>query len=411
MGERGDADVLLVHAPSAEDAFMTKGRGLSRALVMHMRSSSSDLRTARRTSKGAASAQGPSRRSPRPMRPSSPAGTTRDEHQGVRPLEGGLVVPEGAGTSSGQRHGRYAPHRLAEVGYTLTDDGTFLSQRATLVLSPMVEDAKDLRNVYHVIVVNRSKDAFQTSRAHRRSHDFLRRRGPAHHRDLRARTVRPAAVYAGRRQRTVVAQIAALSLAVSAFATVIAGLVAIPGALWIVYGCSPCAAVCLPLYGGSRPSAGRGGPRGRVRILAQRTVRMDGLALYTVRDGLAQIVIVVPLVGTLAVVALRGNDTTLSMQLAGLGIARRCRLGLLAREVAPGLAAAMLAGFGRAIAEVGAAQMTGGNIQGQTRVLTTATMLAVGKGEFGQAFSYVAVLLGIVALATGAALTLQRRWT
>ncbi len=55
--------------------------------------------------------------------------------------------------------------------------------------------------------------------------------------------------------------------------------------------------------------------------------------------------------------------------------------------------------------------MTGGNIQGQTRVLTTATMLAVGKGEFDQAFSYVAVLLGIVALATGVALTLQRRWT
>jgi len=127
--------------------------------------------------------------------------------------------------------------------------------------------------------------------------------------------------------------------------------------------------------------------------------------------ALAQIVIVVPLVGILAVVALRGNDTTLSMQLAGLGIARPRRLALLAREVAPGLAAAMLAGFGRAIAEVGAAQMTGGNIQGQTRVLTTATMLAVGKGEFAQAFSYVAVLLGIVALATGVALTLQRRWT
>lgn len=126
--------------------------------------------------------------------------------------------------------------------------------------------------------------------------------------------------------------------------------------------------------------------------------------------GLAQTIIVFPLVGTLAVIALRGGDPTLPMQLSGLDIPGRKRFALLSREVAPGLAAAMLAGFGRAIAEVGAAQMTGGNIEGQTRVLTTATMLAVGKGEFGEAFSFVAVLLGIVAVAAGAALALQRRW-
>jgi tungstate transport system substrate-binding protein len=40
-----------------------------------------------------------------------------------------------------------------KAAYTLTDDGTYLSQRATLSLIPLVEDAKDLRNVYHVIVV------------------------------------------------------------------------------------------------------------------------------------------------------------------------------------------------------------------------------------------------------------------
>jgi tungstate transport system permease protein len=83
---------------------------------------------------------------------------------------------------------------------------------------------------------------------------------------------------------------------------------------------------------------------------------------------------------------------------------------LLARETIPGLAAAALAGFGRAIAEVGAAQMTGGNIEGQTRVLTTAAMLEVGKGEFGAAFADVAVLLGIVAIVAGGALVLQTRW-
>jgi ABC-type tungstate transport system permease subunit len=51
MGERGDADVLLVHAPAAEEAYMAKERGLSRALVITTRSSSSDPRAIRHTSR------------------------------------------------------------------------------------------------------------------------------------------------------------------------------------------------------------------------------------------------------------------------------------------------------------------------------------------------------------------------
>lgn len=206
--------------------------------------------------------------------------------------------------------------------------------------------------------------------------------------------------------------VAALSVAVSGIATLLAALVAIPGAVWIVHGRSRLRGVLLALY-----AAGLGLPPVAVGLAIAFAFWRSGPlgfldALYTpYAMMLAQIVIVLPLVGTLAVIALRGGDTTLPMQLAGLGVSRARRLALLAREVAPGLAAAMLAGFGRAIAEVGAAQMTGGNIEGQTRVLTTATMLAVGKGEFAQAFSYVAVLLGIVALAAGVALALQRRWS
>ncbi|HEV2741417.1 MAG TPA: ABC transporter permease [Candidatus Elarobacter sp.] len=205
--------------------------------------------------------------------------------------------------------------------------------------------------------------------------------------------------------------IAALSVAVSGIATLLAALVAIPGALWIVHGRSPVRGALMVFF-----AAGLGLPPVAVGLAVAFALWRSGPfgwldALYTPGAmAFAQFVIVLPLIGTLAVVAMRGGDTTLPMQLAGLGIARRHRLALLAREVAPGLAAATLAGFGRALAEVGAAQMTGGNIEGQTRVLTTATMLAVGRGDFGQAFSYVAVLLGIVTLATGVALTLQRRW-
>src|SRR5450631_3287241 len=124
---------------------------------------------------------------------------------------------------------------------------------------------------------------------------------------------------------------------------------------------------------------------------------------------IAQTIVITPLIGTLAVLALRAVDASLNDQLVALGVPLRSRLVLLARETIPGLAAAMLAGFGRAIAEVGAAQMTGGNIEGQTRVLATATMLEVGKGEFGAAFADVAVLLGIVAIVAGGAFVLQTR--
>jgi tungstate transport system permease protein len=54
--------------------------------------------------------------------------------------------------------------------------------------------------------------------------------------------------------------------------------------------------------------------------------------------------------------------------------------------------------------------MTGGNIAGQTRVLTTATVLAVGRGDFGLAFGETAVLVAIVAVATGVTLAVQARW-
>ena len=206
-------------------------------------------------------------------------------------------------------------------------------------------------------------------------------------------------------------EIATLSVAISAAATLIAGAFAIPGALWIVHGRSP----LRPLLFGAF-TIGLGLPPVAVGLAVAFTFWRSGPLgfvdlLYTpFAMALAQTIIVLPLIGTLGVIALRAADESLPLQLAALSIPRRVRAWLLAREVAPGLCAALLAGFGRAIAEVGAAQMVGGNIEGQTRVLTTATMLAVGKGAFGEAFGFVGVLLGIVAIAAGIALVLQRRW-
>ncbi|HEY4441619.1 MAG TPA: ABC transporter permease [Candidatus Elarobacter sp.] len=197
----------------------------------------------------------------------------------------------------------------------------------------------------------------------------------------------------------------------SVTAAALAALIALPGALWIAFGTSPARRILLAVY-----SAGLGFPPVAVGLAVAFTFWRSGPLgaldlLYTpAAMVLAQTIVAIPVFGTLAVVALRGLDVSLPLQLAALGIARARRMRILAREAAPGLAAAGLAGFGRAIAEVGAAQMTGGNIAGQTRVLTTATVLAVGRGDFGLAFGETAVLVGIVAIATGITLALQSRW-
>jgi tungstate transport system permease protein len=83
--------------------------------------------------------------------------------------------------------------------------------------------------------------------------------------------------------------------------------------------------------------------------------------------------------------------------------------GLLLREVRLPLLGAVMAGFGAVISEVGASLMVGGNILGETRVLTTATVLETGKGDFDVAIALSAILLALT-LAVAAGLTwLQQR--
>jgi len=155
MGERGDADVLLVHAPSAEEAYMTKGRGLSRLLVMHNAFIIVGPANDPAHVKGAAAAQVAFAA----IAAAHATFVSRGDDSGTNSKELALwkaagVTPEGAWyVKSGSGMADTLHIASQKAAYTLTDDGTFLSQRATLVLSPLVEDVKDLRNVYHVIVV------------------------------------------------------------------------------------------------------------------------------------------------------------------------------------------------------------------------------------------------------------------
>lgn len=124
---------------------------------------------------------------------------------------------------------------------------------------------------------------------------------------------------------------------------------------------------------------------------------------------IAQTVIAAPVVTGLTAAALASLDPRLSQQLLGLGASRGQMVWLLWREARLPLLAALMAGFGSVISEVGASMMVGGNIKGQTRVLTTAIVLETSKGEFEQALALSALLLIITYLINLALTVIQQR--
>jgi tungstate transport system permease protein len=120
-------------------------------------------------------------------------------------------------------------------------------------------------------------------------------------------------------------------------------------------------------------------------------------------------VLALPLVAALTLAAVQQLDPRLPLQIQALGATRRQAAWLLLRELRRPLLAVVMAGFGAIISEVGASLMVGGNIVGETRVLTTATVLETGKGDFDVAIALSGILLGLT-FAIAAGLTwLQQR--
>jgi tungstate transport system permease protein len=116
---------------------------------------------------------------------------------------------------------------------------------------------------------------------------------------------------------------------------------------------------------------------------------------------IAEVVIATPVILGLAAAGIGQLDPRLQLQLQGLGASRLQTVWWLWREARLSLLAALMAGFGSVISEVGAAMMVGGNISGQTRVLTTAIVLDVGRGDFGTAIALGGILLALAFLLNG----------
>lgn len=126
----------------------------------------------------------------------------------------------------------------------------------------------------------------------------------------------------------------------------------------------------------------RSGPLGFLELLYSPTAMV-----------IAQVIIAFPIVAGLTIAAFQTLNPNLRLQLLGIGASRPQLLWLLCKEARLPLLAAVMAGFGGVISEVGASMMVGGNIRGETRVLTTATVLETGKGNFEVAIALSLILL------------------
>ena len=206
-------------------------------------------------------------------------------------------------------------------------------------------------------------------------------------------------------------EIAFRTVIVSGSATLLAMLVGVPTGYWLARARFRGRTVVLGLV-----NTGMGMPPVVVGLvvwlLLVRSGPFGGFELiYTKRAMvIAQFVIAIPLVVGFTAAAVQALPPQLPDLLASLGAGRVRSLWLLAREANLGLLAAVMAGFGGVVSEVGASMTVGGNLQGNTRVLTTAIVTETSRGQNEKAIALGLILLAM-AFAVNLVLTLaqQRR--
>jgi tungstate transport system permease protein len=200
------------------------------------------------------------------------------------------------------------------------------------------------------------------------------------------------------------------SLSTSGCATVLSGAAGIPIGLWL--GISqfrgrrlaitllntlmalPTVVVGLLLFG----LFSRQGPLGPLGLLFTPLAMIAG-----------QTVLATPIVANLVLAAVTGADARIIKTALTLGATRMQAARQLLREIRFGMMAAVIAGFGRVVAEVGVAMMLGGNIRNSTRTMTTAIALETSKGEFAFGLSLGMILLGVALLVNLGLNLLQQR--
>ena len=155
MGERGDADVLLVHSPAAEEEYMAAGYGRDRRRVMHndfvLVGPGSDPAGVAGLTDAAAALEAIAAHESLFVSRGDDSGT-HDRERGLWEAIGGISV-NGWYQETGQGMGATLTVASQKAGYALTDRATFLALAGTLDLAILVEGDARLLNIYHVIEV------------------------------------------------------------------------------------------------------------------------------------------------------------------------------------------------------------------------------------------------------------------
>ena len=191
-------------------------------------------------------------------------------------------------------------------------------------------------------------------------------------------------------------QIAALSLYVSLCATILAAGITIPLGGFIHFrefrGKQALITLIQTLYSIPTVIVGL-----LVYFLLSRSGPLGCLGLLYSPEGmiLGQAVLIIPIMLGLVITALSGISRNIRDTIVSLGATEFQGILEIIREARFAIVGGVILGFGRAISEVGVAMMIGGNIRGETRVLTTAIMLGTGMGEFSLAFALGIILLAI----------------
>ena len=124
---------------------------------------------------------------------------------------------------------------------------------------------------------------------------------------------------------------------------------------------------------------------------------------------IAQAVIAAPIVTGITLAAVQNVPPAFRLQLIGLGASRAQMVWWVLKEARLPMLAAVMAGFGGVISEIGASMMVGGNIKDSTRTLTTAMVLETGKGNFDVAIALAVLLLVLIFLINWALTIVQQR--
>ncbi len=429
MAERGNADAVLVHAPPTERVYVDRGVLTDGRLIMH-----NDFIIAGPAADPAGAAHAPSLDAALHAIAARGRFVSRGDGSGTESKELELWKAAGIDTAAvahrertGQGMGATLLIADQHGAYTLTDRGTYLAFRARLHLVPLVAGDPRLRNIYHAYTVNPAR----YPRAHHREAaafvhfltepatqvligGFGRERfgeplfTPDAVPDSAGAATPPSGPGSGGAGDDVRA-VVLRTLLISGLATLAAMLAGVPLGYLLARRRFPGRTLVLTVV-----NTGMGLPPVvvglAVWLLLVRSGPLGALGLIYTRQAmiLAQFVIATPVVVGVTSAAIQALPPELPDLLTTLGASRLRTMWLISREVRIGLLAAVMAAFGAVVSEVGASMIVGGNLQGDTRVLTTAIVTVTGRGELGVAMALGLVLLGLT-FAVNAFLTVAQQ--